>query len=212
MAGHSYEEGIKKVYAGLILLAVVTLIEVFFSLLGKGHIFAGLEDLTWVAYVVGFIIIALSVYKAYFIIYEFMHMRYEAKGLAMTVLLPMLLLVWAIIAFFQEGSEWNNSRELVNAKNSAKAESYYVEGEKERVIPTFKKKVIEEDVHNDGHHGGEHHGHEDGHHTDGEGHKHEHEHKDGEGHNHEHNHGGDNHENDTGHGGSHDAEHGGGHE
>jgi len=35
---HSYEESISKVYYGLKLLAIVTLIEVFVSLFGKGHI------------------------------------------------------------------------------------------------------------------------------------------------------------------------------
>ena len=41
--GHlSYEDSKKLVYKGLVLLAVVTLIEVFFSLLGKGHVIAGL--------------------------------------------------------------------------------------------------------------------------------------------------------------------------
>ncbi|MCB0634459.1 MAG: hypothetical protein KDD15_32220, partial [Lewinella sp.] len=42
---------------------------------------------------------------------------YELKGLAMTVLLPTLLLVWALIAFFQEGDSWKNRRELIKEKN-----------------------------------------------------------------------------------------------
>ncbi len=155
MAGHSYEESISKVYKGLVLLAVVTLVEVFFSLLGKGHIIPNFEDMSWVPYVIGFIIIVLSVYKAYFIIYEFMHMRYEAKGMAMTVLLPMLLLVWGIIAFFQEGAMWNNSREYVKNKNEIKADSYFLEGEARRDI-----KMIDDAGHHNhddrGHHGHDH--------------------------------------------------------
>jgi cytochrome c oxidase subunit IV len=63
------------------------------------------------------LMISLSLYKAYFIVYEFMHMRYEVKGLAMSVLLPMLLLVWGIIAFFQEGDSWKDRRELIKEKN-----------------------------------------------------------------------------------------------
>lgn len=109
--GHlSYEEGKKRVYFGLGLLAVVTLIEVFFSLLGKGHIIAGFEDASWVAYVIGFILIVLSLYKAYFIIYDFMHMKHEVRGLAWSVLLPTSLLIWAVIAFFQEGNSWKVRR------------------------------------------------------------------------------------------------------
>mgnify|MGYP002624524069 CR=1 FL=1 len=116
--GHlSYEDAKKRVVFGLVLLAIVTLVEVFVSLLGKGHIFPGVEDMTWLVYVAGLIIIALSLYKAYFIVYEFMHMKYEMRGLAMSVLLPTLLLIWAIIAFFQEGDSWKDRREQIKEKN-----------------------------------------------------------------------------------------------
>jgi cytochrome c oxidase subunit IV len=122
MSTHSYEESKKMVYKGLLLLAVVTLVEVFFSLLGKGHVISGLENIGWLAYVVGFLLIALSLYKAYFIIYEFMHMRYEVKGLALSVLLPTVLLIWAIIAFFQEGNSWKNRRQQIKEKNEEPAQ------------------------------------------------------------------------------------------
>ncbi len=101
---HTYEESISKVYYGLKLLAVVTLVEVFISLLGKGHIISSVKGLgSWFFGIVALVIIVLSLYKAYFIIYEFMHMKYEVKTLATTVLLPTALLIWAIIAFFYEG-------------------------------------------------------------------------------------------------------------
>jgi cytochrome c oxidase subunit IV len=115
--GLSYEEGKKKVVYGLYLLGAVTLIEVFISLLGKGHIISGLEEYKVLLYIVGLLLIGLSLYKAYFIIYEFMHMKYEVKGLAISVLLPTTLLIWAIIAFFQEGNSWKTRRELIKEKN-----------------------------------------------------------------------------------------------
>ena len=51
-----------------------------------------------------------------------MHMAYEVKGLAMSVLLPTLLLVWAIIAFFQEGDSWGDRRTLIEEKNMETSE------------------------------------------------------------------------------------------
>ena len=129
MAGHlTYEESIKNVYKGLLLLAAVTLLEVFISLLGKGHIIAGAEQYKTVIYIAGLIIVVLSLYKAYFIVYEFMHMRYEVKSLAMSVLLPTLLLVWAIIAFFQEGDSWKNRREQIKEKNELPTEEDATQG------------------------------------------------------------------------------------
>lgn len=118
----TYEESIKDVYKGLVLLAVVTLIEVFFSLLGKGHIVSGVEKWNWLIILCALAILVLSIYKAYFIIYEFMHMRYEVKGLARTVLLPMILLVWAVIAFFYEGRDWGKRRALIEDKNNESVE------------------------------------------------------------------------------------------
>lgn len=114
----SYEESKKVVFKGLILLGIITLVEVFIALIGNGHVIEGHEWPIWIMYP---IMISLSLYKAYFIIYQFMHMGYEVKGLAMSVLLPMLLLVWAIIAFFQEGNSWKDRRELIKEKNEMEA-------------------------------------------------------------------------------------------
>lgn len=117
MSGHkSYEESIRDVYKGLGLLGAVTLVEVFISLLGKGHMGIDVSGYGWLLAIIGLALIVLSIYKAYFIIYEFMHMGYEAKGLAMSVLLPTLLLVWALIAFFQEGNSWKERREDVKQR------------------------------------------------------------------------------------------------
>ena len=118
MSDLTYDEARKVVYRGLVLLAVVTLIEVFFSLLGKGRVISAFKGITWLHYTIGLLLISLSFYKAYFIIYEFMHMRYEVKGLAMSVLLPTVLLIWAIIAFFQEGNSWKSRREQIKEKNT----------------------------------------------------------------------------------------------
>lgn len=139
--GHmTYEQAIKRVYFGLYLLGAVTLIEVFFSLFGKGHVIGGIEDISWIGYIVGLILIVLSLYKAYFIIFEFMHMKYEVKGLALSVLLPTMLLVWAIIAFFQEGNSWKNRRELIKQKNEEPAKSPTQESrlDDDIYVPTFK--------------------------------------------------------------------------
>ncbi len=122
MAHLSYEESIKNVYKGLYLLAAVTVAEVIISLIGKGHIWDGVHEYRWLVYLVGLAIIILSLYKAYFIIYEFMHMRYEVKGLAMSVLLPTMLLIWAIIAFFQEGDSWKDRRQQIKDKNEKSIE------------------------------------------------------------------------------------------
>jgi len=113
--GLSYEESKKVVVKGMWLLGAVTVIEVLIALLGNGHLINGFTLPKLIMYPA---MIGLSLYKAYFIIYEFMHMRYEVKGLTLSVLLPTLLLVWGIIAFMQEGNSWGNRRALIETKNS----------------------------------------------------------------------------------------------
>lgn len=115
MADHlSYEDSKAAVWKGLGLLAAVTVIEVVLSLL-KAQDWA--KELGWLFSLLAVLIIILSIYKAYFIIYEFMHMAYEVKGLAMSVLLPTFLLLWGVIAFFWEGSAWKGNREVIQERN-----------------------------------------------------------------------------------------------
>jgi cytochrome c oxidase subunit IV len=117
MANHlSYEDSIKGAYKGLVLLGVVTLAEVGVSLF-----FGPISPITKV--IAGLILVAMAIYKAYFIIGDFMHMKFEAKGLAYTVLLPLLLLVWAVIAFLQEAGSWGARRAQVQDFNKVAATS-----------------------------------------------------------------------------------------
>lgn len=119
----SYEEGLQTVKKGFLILCVVTAVEVLFALLGNGHIVPGLM---FPKLVMAPVMIAFSLYKAYYIVYNFMHMAHEVKGLAMSVLLPMLLLVWGVIAFMQEGKFWGSRRtqiEQFNAKGVKAATS-----------------------------------------------------------------------------------------
>lgn len=107
MAHLTYEDSKAIVLKTILILAVVTVVEVLISLLGKGHLIDGFH---MPRMLLGTIMIIFSFYKAYLIIYEFMHMKYEVPALIKTVLLPALLLIWVIIAFLMEGHYWNTSR------------------------------------------------------------------------------------------------------
>ncbi len=129
MAEHqTYDEQKKMVFYGLVRLGIITIIEVLIALLAKGHLIPG------VAFKHGFghyfymvLMVGFSLYKAYFIIYFFMHMAYEVRGMALSVLLPTTLLIWAVIAFFQEGNYWKTSRQEIQYKNE--------QGREENVLP-----------------------------------------------------------------------------
>ena len=111
--GLSYTESKKVANKTILVLGAITIFEVAFALLGKGHLVEGVHFSLWI---VGSLMIILSIVKAYLIVYEFMHMKYEVPGLLKSVLLPTLLLVWGAIAFFMEGDYWKNSRKGIQEK------------------------------------------------------------------------------------------------
>jgi cytochrome c oxidase subunit 4 len=93
-------------------------VEVIIALLGKGHIIAGFYLPVWFMAIT---MIGISLYKAYFIVNEFMHVRYEVSGLAMSILLPLILLIWAIIAFLYEGNAWKENRNVIQERDNLEA-------------------------------------------------------------------------------------------
>lgn len=91
---HSEEEGIKKrkvIWRTFIILAVITLFE---------FIIAGIWDSSLV---INMTFVLMTLVKAFFIVWEFMHLGHETKGLKYTIALPVLFLVWFVLAMLIEG-------------------------------------------------------------------------------------------------------------
>lgn len=140
MQHHSHDKSLNIAYKGLVVLAIITIIEVLISLFGKGYL--GWEEayyLTWVHYVAGTLIIVLSLYKAYYIVYNFMHLGFENKSLIRTVLIPLTLLIFAIFIFLWEGNYWHNNRSYIVQQNELKSD---------RVVPDIPATIEEEHVKN----------------------------------------------------------------
>ena len=111
---HDYTSAKKIALKTIIILAVVTVIEVLVALGGKGYL---IHDFHLPRMLMNLLMIAGSLYKAYLIVFEFMHMKYEARGLMLSVLLPVGLLIWAIISFLYEGQAWKGNRETVKERD-----------------------------------------------------------------------------------------------
>jgi len=56
--------------------------------------------------VVNFFFLALTILKAGYIVSVFMHLGDEVKGFMITVLIPLVLFIWFIIAFLYDGGFW----------------------------------------------------------------------------------------------------------
>jgi cytochrome c oxidase subunit IV len=55
------------------------------------------------------IFIILTIFKAFFIVAEFMHLKHETKSLIWSVMIPTALLVWLLIALLTEGTFYGES-------------------------------------------------------------------------------------------------------
>lgn len=51
-----------------------------------------------------FIFIALTIWKAFYIVSEFMHLGHERKSLIMSILLPMLFVIFLIFILWYQGT------------------------------------------------------------------------------------------------------------
>ena len=50
------------------------------------------------------IFIGMTIVKAFYIVAEFMHLKYEVKVLIWSIMIPMIFVVWMLVAFIYEGS------------------------------------------------------------------------------------------------------------
>jgi len=102
-SGTEFKQRVKKV---TIILSVVTVIE-----LGLGLTLYALklpDDLRRML-IKGTIII-LSLAKAYYIVSVFMHLGDEIRNMIMTIVVPLMLFIWFILAFILDGNSYKNLR------------------------------------------------------------------------------------------------------
>jgi len=56
------------------------------------------------------VIIILSLAKAYYIVSVFMHLGDEIRNMIMTIVVPLTLFIWFILAFIYDGNSYKNLR------------------------------------------------------------------------------------------------------
>lgn len=91
---------IKKIWMTTLILAVVTGIEFLLAFtMERGTLLTS-------------IFVGLTLVKAFYIVAEFMHLKYEVKVLIWSIVLPMLFVVWLIVALLTEGQSIFGSKEI----------------------------------------------------------------------------------------------------
>jgi cytochrome c oxidase subunit IV len=90
---------VKKIWKVTALLSVVTIIEVAIGLWCY-------KSTSFPKGIANIFFILLTLFKAGYIVSIFMHLGDELKGMIMTILIPLTLFVWFIIAFLYDGGFW----------------------------------------------------------------------------------------------------------
>jgi len=87
---HDHVSNTKRIWFVFALLSAVTIVEVFLGISKPGVLvfnhFVGLNLLNWIFYI-------LTIFKAYYIVWAFMHMEGETSGLRSAVVAPVIFLV-----------------------------------------------------------------------------------------------------------------------
>ena len=98
---HQHGSATKRIWTVFAILSVVTIVEVVFGILKPAFLtdtyLIGMKLLNW-------IFIILTIYKAYYIAWAFMHLEHETKGLRRAVVWTSIFLIsYLIFILLTEG-------------------------------------------------------------------------------------------------------------
>ncbi len=111
------EDSKKRIWKTTWILSGITIVE-----LALGYLLYATEfSSTLTLFIKGFIVI-LSLAKAFYIVSIFMHLGDEIRNLIMTIVVPLTLFIWFIIAFLWDGDSWKNLRNEYRPAPSVKYE------------------------------------------------------------------------------------------
>ena len=122
-----------------ILLTILTIVE-----LALGFAMMKMEHGSTAVMATKITIIILMMAKAYYIVGYFMHLKHEVRNLIMTVIVPLTLFVWFIIAFLYDGNSFRNLRNTFDPH--FKEQSTIKVPKKEHVGTTHSTEQHNEDV------------------------------------------------------------------
>jgi cytochrome c oxidase subunit IV len=116
---HHATGGRSRIWKTTILLSVLTVIE-----LGLGYALYSSHGTwaTWVVLAIKGIICILTLAKAFYIVSVFMHLGDEIRNFIMTIIVPLSLFIWFIIAFLYEGNSWLNMRNKIDNRPTQQVE------------------------------------------------------------------------------------------
>ena len=113
-----------------IILSVITVIE-----LGLGLLLYATDFGDGLNLAIKGVIIILSLAKAFYIVSIFMHLGDEIRNMIMTIVVPLMLFIWFILAFILDGNSYKNLRNEYDLHFKETT----TDSEKQKIEPANKK-------------------------------------------------------------------------
>ncbi len=104
-----HDSGTKKIWKTFWILSVITIIELVIGL-AIYNIHKGENPSHMLVLFFKGMVCILTLAKAYYIVSIFMHLGDEVRNFIMTIVVPLCLFIWFIIAFLWDGNSWKNLR------------------------------------------------------------------------------------------------------
>jgi cytochrome c oxidase subunit IV len=101
------DDAVKRFMKVTWVLSIITLIELAMGFGLAKHWYGDSSGL--ILFIKGVICI-LSLAKAYYIVSVFMHLGDEIRNFIMTIVVPLCLFIWFILAFLWDGNSWRDLR------------------------------------------------------------------------------------------------------
>lgn len=128
----------KEVIRVTIILSILTAVELAF-----GFWMMGMSEESLSRHLIKGVIVILMMAKAFYIVGYFMHLKHEIRNMIMTIVVPLMLFVWFILAFLFDG---NSFKHLRNTYDPYKKERSAIPVEKKTELNETKpdvKKAVE---------------------------------------------------------------------
>lgn len=109
-AEHSHDNT-KRIWTVFWILLVITVVEIAWGM-KVSHILP-----KWINAI---FFLSLTFVKAGYIVAEFMHLKHELKNMILTILIPLLLFIWFVIAFCWDGGSWLTLKKEYKGNNTEK--------------------------------------------------------------------------------------------
>lgn len=122
-----------------IILSVLTIVELALGFL----MYKAFHEEGFMRHAIKGTIIILMLAKAYYIVSYFMHLGHELRNLIMTIVVPLVLFVWFIIAFLYDGHSFKNNRNTYDRYKNAQGLPNQMDPNAVEEKPEHKPKTVE---------------------------------------------------------------------